>query len=61
MGYSTGNVTFRIDSYTLVLTVGIDADRQGRAYPAGILPDVRIARDMDATAAAVDWLSHQCA
>ena len=61
MGYSTGNVTFPIDSYTLVLTVGVDVDRQGKAYPAGIVPDVRVARNMDAAAAAANWLSDQCA
>lgn len=61
MGYSTGNVTFDIDSYTLVLTVGVDADRNGKAYPAGIVPDVRVARNMDTAAAAVNWLSERCA
>lgn len=61
MGYSTGNVIFDIDSYTLVLTVGVDADRTGTTYPAGIVPDVRVARDKDAAAAATDWLSNRCA
>jgi C-terminal processing protease CtpA/Prc len=61
MGYSTGNVAFRIDSYTLVLTVGVDADRNGTAYPAGVGPDVRVARNMDAAAAAANWLSERCA
>ena len=61
MGYSTGNITFHIDNYTLVLTVGVDADRNGTPYPAGIAPDERVARNMDTAAAAVNWLSERCA
>jgi hypothetical protein len=41
--------------------VGVDADRNGKTYPAGIVPDVRIARNMDAAAAAANWLSDRCA
>jgi len=61
MGYSTMNATIPIGSYTLFLTVGVDADRNGTAYPAGMAPDVRVASNMDTAAAAVNWLSARCA
>ncbi len=60
MGYSTMNVTIPIDSYTLLLTVGIDVDRTGKAYPSGVAPDERVAGSVDTAAAAAAWIRARC-
>jgi len=40
-GFTTANNGFRLpDQANIVLTVGVDADRHGRAYPTALQPDV---------------------
>jgi C-terminal processing protease CtpA/Prc len=63
-GLSTANAMFPLpDGSTLVLTTGVDLDRDGHAYGGKIEPDVTIAQStqgsQDATfTAATDWLTH---
>lgn len=59
-GLSTANVSLGLpDGGALVLTTAIDIDRTGKAFPAGVVPDVVVeskAQSDDVLAAAVLWL-----
>lgn len=59
-GLSTANAAYLLsDGATLVLTVGIDADRTGTQYGGPVLPDSVITDTSAVVPAAVAWLRSQ--
>lgn len=56
-GLATANTRFALpDGGNLLLTTAVMVDRQGTAYPDGIIPDAVVPPDQDAREAAAQWL-----